>query len=82
MSGHLLAAGGEVCPGVMSAPFELGKDIVGNAVCCANYTNPPSQTHVCRFLPGQVPEVCRTCCCYCSELVTLCKDHLKWMPKL
>ena len=53
----LQPAGGEVCPSVLTAPFSLGRDIVGNAVCCANFQNPPWQEHRCRPLVGQVLEV-------------------------
>ena len=57
MSGVLQAAGGEVCPSVLAAPFSLGRDIVGNSVCCANFQNPPWQEHCCRPLVGQSLEV-------------------------
>ena len=53
----LQAAGGEVCPSVLTAPFSLGRDIVGNSVCCANFQNPPWQEHRCRPLVGQSLEV-------------------------
>ena len=64
MSGALLPAGGDVCPAVMPAPFELGQDITDNAVCCANYVNPPAQVHTCRFLPGQEAEVSSPHSCF------------------
>lgn len=57
MSGVLLPAAGEPCPAVLPAPFSLGEDVNGNAVCCASFANPPDQEHIARPLPGQIPPV-------------------------
>lgn len=55
--GELLAPAGEVCPMLVSAPFQLGQDITTNGVCCAAFRNPPHQKHMTRPLPGQTLEV-------------------------
>ena len=57
MVGELLAPGGEVCPMVVTSPFQLGQDITTNGVCCAAFRNPPHQQHIARPLPGQTLEV-------------------------
>jgi hypothetical protein len=57
MVGELRAPGGEICPMLVTAPFQLGEDITTNSVCCAAYCNPPHQRHTCRPLPEQSLEV-------------------------
>lgn len=45
MNGALLLTGGEACPAVVPAPFELGPDLTTNAVVAAGFRLPPHQLH-------------------------------------
>ena len=45
MNGALLLTGGEACPAVVPAPFDLGPDLSTNAVVAAGFRLPPHQLH-------------------------------------
>jgi hypothetical protein len=45
MNGALLLTGGEACPAVVPAPFDLGPDLSTNAVVAAGFRLPAHQLH-------------------------------------
>lgn len=57
MHGTLLLCGGEACPSMLPAPFDLGEDITSNKVLCASYCLPAPLPHQPVILEGtQLPE--------------------------
>lgn len=63
MNGALLLTGGEACPAVVPAPFDLGPDLSTNAVVAAGFRLPPHQLHVPR------------CPAPCRATAVMCRAH-------